>query len=42
METASAHIADVTFNADRPFIFIIRDTVSGQILFIGRVVTPAQ
>lgn len=42
METASAHIADVTFNADRPFIFIIRDKVSGQILFIGRVVNPAQ
>ena len=40
METASAHLADVAFNADRPFIFIIRDTVSGQILFIGRVVNP--
>ena len=40
METASAHLADVVFNADRPFIFIIRDTVSGQILFIGRVLNP--
>lgn len=42
METASAAFPDVTFTTDRPFIFIIRDTVSGQILFIGRVVNPAQ
>ncbi len=42
MDTASAAFPDFTFTADRPFIFLIRDTVSGQILFIGRVVNPAQ
>ena len=27
---------------DHPFIFVIRDLKSGQILFIGRVLSPAQ
>ena len=30
------------FRADHPFIFIIQDTESGNILFIGRVVNPAR
>ncbi len=42
METTSAPMFDVTLTVDRPFIFLIRDTVSGQILFMGRVVNPAQ
>jgi serine protease inhibitor len=29
------------FRADRPFLFLIRDKISGTILFIGRVTNPA-
>lgn len=29
------------FRADRPFMFLIRDKISGTILFIGRVTNPA-
>ena len=40
METASAIMHEVNLQIDRPFIFVIRDTVNGQILFIGRVMNP--
>lgn len=38
----SAPLFDVTLTIDRPFIFFIRDIPTGQILFIGRVLNPAQ
>jgi serine protease inhibitor len=30
------------FRADRPFVYLIRDTKSGAILFLGRVNTPTK
>ena len=42
IETASAQISDVSLTIDRPFIFLIRDIPTGQILFVGRVLNPAQ
>jgi len=37
----SLPMTDVTLTIDRPFIYLIRDTRSGAVLFLGRVVDPA-
>jgi serpin B len=42
MEAAGAMMPETSFIADHPFLFIIRDTVNGQILFIGRVLNPSE
>jgi serpin B len=42
MAPTSAILADVTLTIDRPFIFVIRDLPSGQILFVGRVLNPVE
>jgi serpin B len=39
VEPTSARIARV-FRADRPFVFLIRDTRSGGVLFLGRLASP--
>jgi serpin B len=38
--SAQAPIHPVTLHVDRPFLFLIRDTVSGQVLFFGQVTNP--
>ncbi len=41
MRATSAPMVDVTFEIDRPFIFALRDTETGALLFLGRVVDPS-
>ncbi len=38
--TTSAPLEPKSFEADRPFIFLIRDRVTGTVLFLGRVLDP--
>ncbi len=42
MRLTSLPMEDVVLTVDRPFLFLIRDTDTGAILFIGRVMNPAQ
>jgi serine protease inhibitor len=43
MARGAAHVAPTpVFNADHPFVFLIRDTRSDSILFLGRLADPAK
>ncbi len=42
MNRAAAMEPPVVFHADHPFLYMIRDTKSGAILFMGRVTDPAK
>ena len=40
MPFSAAPEEPIKFTADRPFIFLIQDNLTGTILFFGRVVNP--
>ena len=40
MPLSAAPEEPIEFTADRPFVFLIRDNLTGTILFVGRVVNP--
>jgi serpin B len=38
---AAVPAPQVVFNADHPFVYLIRDVISGQVLFLGQVADPS-
>jgi serpin B len=40
MRLAAAPVENITFTADHPFVFVIRDNATGSVLFVGRVANP--
>ena len=40
MRATAMPVAPAVFNADHPFLFVIRENQSGTVLFVGRVVDP--
>ena len=38
----TAIIEPLTFRADHPFMFLIRENQTGSILFIGRIIDPTK
>lgn len=40
MQTVSVPSQQVDFNMNRPFIYLIRDNITGAVLFVGSVVNP--
>jgi serine protease inhibitor len=40
--TAGAILSPTVMNVNRPFLFVVRDTASGGIIFLGRIVDPSK
>jgi serpin B len=41
MRATAAPASVVTLTADRPFLFALRDTETGAVLFLGRIADPS-